>query len=745
MASPRSIGYTGLIYKIAIPSPLRRVFDYLPLDSATHLDPGTRVQIPFGKRRIVGFIIGEADHSELKLSRLKHINAVLDEEPLFPPEIFNLLLWSSNYYQHPIGEVLSAAIPGKLRSARPLHPQKMFWRISKKINSKIIEQLTRAPKQKALIELLLQSEGLSKQAILDQGFTQTVIKSLQEKNFVESFEQQAPKTITAKPPPKTNLKALSLNNEQAAALDAIRKTENKFECFLLDGITGSGKTEVYMQAMQDQLNAHKQCLVLVPEISLTPQTVDRFAERFDCQIASLHSGMTDNERLASWTSARDGSASIVIGTRSAIFTPLSRPGIIIVDEEHDSSFKQQEGFRYSARDIAVMRGREESVPVILGSATPSLESLHNTELNKFSYLSLSERAGGASTATMTVIDTAETILDTGFSDQLLFKINQHLTTNNQVLVFINRRGFAPILNCLSCGWIAECKDCIAQMTVHTKPPSMRCHHCGNSQRLPSSCPNCQSLELGTLGVGTQKLEQFLQQRFTSFPVMRIDRDSTRSKKKFESMLDEIRSGDPCVLLGTQILAKGHHFPAVTLVAIVDADSGLFSPDFRGQEFMAQTITQVAGRAGRAERPGEVIVQSRHASHRILRLLSESNYVDLAKLLLAERKIAVMPPYAQLALIKADGPQLKATIDLLKQIKSFSTQLIQQSESTINSIGPMPAPMEKRAGRYRSQLLFKATSKPIMQRFLTQLVYQIESLKVSTGVKWSLDVDPQEMI
>jgi primosomal protein N' (replication factor Y) (superfamily II helicase) len=745
MAASQSKGHKGLVYKVAVPSPLRRVFDYLPLDSTTHLSPGARVQIPFGNRKIVGFIVGEAEHSELASSRLKPITSVLDNESLFPQAILKLLLWCSSYYQHPLGEVLSTAIPGKLRSARPLNQMETLWRTSQRVTPEIIDDLTRAPKQKALLELLLPSKGLSKQTILEQGFTHAVINSLQEKELVEGFEQEVLKKTIATLPPKTNPNALSLNDEQSVALQAIRGAENKFECFLLDGVTGSGKTEVYMQAMQEQLIAGKQCLVLVPEIGLTPQTVNRFAKRFDCQIAALHSGMTDNERLASWTSARDGSAGIVIGTRSAVFTPLNKPGIIIVDEEHDNSFKQQDGFRYSARDIAVMRGREEGVPVILGSATPSLESLHNAQLKKFSYLSLSERAGGASPSTMNVVDTAETILDSGFSEHLLFKIKQHLEAGNQVLVFINRRGFAPILNCMSCGWIAECKDCIAQMTVHANPPSMRCHHCGNSQRLPLNCPKCQSVELSTLGAGTQKLEKYLEQRYSSFPVIRIDRDSTRSKKRFESMLDKIHTGEPCVLLGTQMLAKGHHFPEVTLVAIVDADSGLFSPDFRGQEFMAQTITQVAGRAGRAEKPGEVIIQSRHAGHKILTLLSESNYIDLAEILLEERKTAAMPPYSQLALIKAEAPKLRTAIDLLKQIEGFSTQLIRQSKLNIHSIGPIPAPMEKRAGRYRSHLLFNAKSKPAMQRFLAQLVYHVDSLKLARGVRWSLDVDPQEMI
>ncbi|NKB33397.1 MAG: primosomal protein N' [Pseudomonadales bacterium] len=745
MSSPNESGHQGLIYKVAVPSPLRRLFDYLPPAADIPIKPGTRVQIQFGRRKIVGYVVEQTNQSELNTKRLKPIHAVLDSEPLYSPKFFNLLQWCAQYYHHPLGEVLSTASPGKLRTARSVYQQETYFHLKADTQLSDSEQLSRAPKQKELFTYLCNNGAVNRTEILDKGFTSALLKSLVDKQLIESEEREAARAEQFTPLEKTNSKSLDLNPEQQIALNTIKESGNDYNCFLIDGVTGSGKTEVYMQAMQDHLSAGRQCLVLVPEIGLTPQTVSRFRSRFSCPIASMHSGMSDNERLDAWIQARDGAAGIVIGTRSAIFTPLPNLGIIIIDEEHDGSFKQQDGFRYSARDVAVKRGREENVPVILGSATPSLESLQNANLKKFQYLSLSKRAGDASESAMTVIDTSQEILDTGFSEQLLFKIEQHLNARNQVLVFINRRGFAPILNCAQCGWLAECENCVAQMTVHARPPSMRCHHCGTSQHLPSVCPDCNGDALSTVGVGTQKLEKFLNRRFASIPVIRIDRDSTRNKHNLAAMLDQIHTGEPCILLGTQMLAKGHHFPFITLVAIVDADSGLFSPDFRGQEFMAQTVVQVSGRAGRAERSGEVVIQSRHSTHKTLTQLGQESYSVLAKILMEERKIAAMPPFYQLALIKAEGPQLKTTLEFLKRINTFSNDLIQHSNSSVLAIGPVPTPMEKKAGRFRSHLLFKAKTKSSMQRFLAQLVYQIDQLKPVKGLRWSLDVDPLDMI
>ena len=734
MPTSKNSAYTG-----------RKIFDYLPKESEKVLKPGSRVLVPFGKRLIVGFILSSTSGSPLASSKLKFIVRDLDEKPLFPKKLFKLLKWSASYYQHPIGEVLSAAIPKKIRSPNPIKPVCQFWKSSGLLHDKNSHLVNNAPKQKELLKLLQQRESLTKKEIVSAGFSVRLITELEKKQLIFKHTKPECPEEAFKSLPIRNTKSLTLNKQQKKAFAVIAQAERKFGCFLLDGITGSVKTEVYMHAMQKQLSKGRQCLVLIPEIGLTPQTLGIFTERFECPITTMHSGLTDKERLTAWNMAKEGSAGILIGTRSAIFTPFANLGIIIVDEEHDSSFKQQEGFKYSARDIAVVRAREENLPVILGSATPSLESLQNTATRKSVHLTLTHRAGNASISTKTIIDTNNQYLENGFSEQLLYKIERHLADKKQVLVFINRRGFAPVLNCQKCGWVAECNNCISYMTVHLKPSSIRCHHCGAIEQIPNKCPCCCHNKLESLGIGTQKLETFLKARFESTPILRIDRDSTRSKTVFQSMLNIINSGESCLLLGTQMIAKGHHFPNVTLVAIINADTGLFSPDFRGQEQMAQTITQVSGRAGRASQSSEVVIQSRHASHTTLTKLMNHSYAEFTNFLLQERQATNMPPFSQLALIKADAKQSGAALNFLKRINALSDEINSQFNEQISSIGPVPAPIEKRAGRFRTQLILKTKRKSTLQQFLYKLVTQVEKLVIPPGVRWSIDVDPIELV
>ncbi|MDB3991901.1 primosomal protein N' [Gammaproteobacteria bacterium] len=738
-------GYTGLVYEVAVPTPLRRVFDYLPVSPNEKLKSGSRVLVPFGKRCVVGFVISSKTSSSLVLSKLKPIAKDLDKNPILPNKLLKLLLWSARYYQHPIGEVLNAAIPKKIRSPNSIRPSYKFWKVTSYTSGESLAVLRNAPKQKALFELLQSQTGLTKEKINNAGFDTSTIKELKKKHLITEYEVIEPPTKEFAPLPEKNSKSLDLNKQQQRAFDAVTGVAKKFTCFLLDGVTGSGKTEVYMHTMQQKLCKGQQCLVLVPEIGLTPQTLAVFRKRFECPVVSIHSGLTDTERLTAWNEAKDGTVGILIGTRSSVFTPFANLGIIVVDEEHDSSFKQQEGFKYSARDIAIMRAREEKIPIILGSATPSLESLQNTIAKKFVHLCLDHRAGGAVASSKTIVDTANQNLDNGFSEQLLYKIEQHLASKKQVLVFINRRGFAPTLTCQKCGWVAECENCDSQMTMHINPPSIRCHHCGIVTKLPGKCPQCHNTKLEPLGIGTQKLEYFLQSRFQSIPVFRVDRDSTRSKFFFQSMLDKINTGESCLLLGTQMIAKGHHFPNITLVAIVNADMGLFSPDFRGQEQMAQTITQVSGRAGRASQLGEVVIQSRHASHTILQNLVNSSYNDFATVLLHERRIADMPPFSQLAIIKAQGKRLDTALNFLKKVSVLSGEINSQFNYQVNSIGPIPSPIEKRAGMFRSQIILKTKKKSTLQQFMLILVSKIETLRTPSGVRWSIDIDPVELM
>ena len=745
MHNPKENGYTGLVYEVAVPTPLRRLFDYLPISPDEKLKSGSRVLVPFGKRCVVGFVISSKTSSSLVFSKLKPIVKDLDKNPILPNKLLKLLLWSARYYQHPIGEVLNAAIPKKIRSPNSIRPTYKSWKVTSHIRGESLTVLRNAPKQKALFELLQRHTGLTKEKITNAGFDTSTIKELKKKRLITEYEVIEPPTKKFVPLPEKNSKSLGLNKQQQRAFDAVTGVAKKFTCFLLDGVTGSGKTEVYMHTMQQKLCKGQQCLVLVPEIGLTPQTLAVFRKRFECPVVSIHSGLTDTERLTAWNEAKDGAVGILIGTRSSVFTPFANLGIIVVDEEHDNSFKQQEGFKYSARDIAIMRAREEKIPIILGSATPSLESLQNTIAKKFVHLCLDHRAGKAVASSKTIVDTANQNLDNGFSEELLYKIEQHLASEKQVLVFINRRGFAPTLTCQKCGWVAECENCASQMTMHINPPSIRCHHCGIITKLPAECPQCRNTKLENIGIGTQKLEYFLQSRFQSIPVFRVDRDSTRSKFFFQSMLDKINTGESCLLLGTQMIAKGHHFPNITLVAIVNSDMGLFSPDFRGQEQMAQTITQVSGRAGRASQPGEVVIQSRHASHTILQNLVNSSYNDFATVLLHERRIADMPPFSQLALIKAQGKRLDSALNFLKKVSVLSDEINSQFNYQVNSIGPIPAPIEKRAGMFRSQIILKTKKKSTLQQFMLILVSKIETLGTPSSVRWSIDIDPTDLM
>ncbi len=755
MSAANSFRYHGLIIQVAVPSPLRRLFDYLPPKQARTVDPGNkettafrpgcRVKVPFGRRDVVGVVMNVAQGSELDASRLRPVKAVLDTEPLFSDALLDVLRWAIRYYHHPAGEVLSTALPVRLRQGEPLRASETFWQLTRQLTEADITALQRAPRQLELLQAVQSAGQLNAAQIKALGLSASVRKQLEQKALLSKAERKEDTPAIFAPLASASNGGYELNAEQLAAVQSISERLDRYGCFLLDGITGSGKTEVYIHIMSAVLAAGRQCLVLIPEIGLTPQTIKRFAARFDCPIAALHSGLNDNERLSAWRQANDGSAGIIIGTRSAIFSNLASPGLIIVDEEHDSSFKQQDGFRYSARDLAVLRGHEENIPVILGSATPSLETLFNVQRGRYQHLRLRERAGAAVPSTMELVDVAKQSLESGFHEAVSLRIRKHLERGNQVLVFINRRGFAPLLHCLTCGWVAECEACQAQFTVHSKPAHLRCHHCGAREPAPSACPSCASRQLSTSGLGTQQLESMLTRQFVDYPVLRIDRDSTRSQKRFAALLQQVESGAPCLLLGTQMLAKGHHFPGITLVVVMEADSGLFSADFRGQEQMAQTIVQVSGRAGRAEQSGEVLVQSRHASHETLQLLSKLDYAEFADRLLSDRRSAGMPPFSHLALLRCEARAADKGIEFLQSVSDTARACARDSGLQVSCLGPLPAPMEKRAGRFRSQLLLQATERADLQNLLSRLIAQLDGIRVPTGLRWSLDVDPQDMI
>lgn len=664
------------IFRIAIFTPLRRIFDYLP-PADVELDKiqiGVRVRVPFGRREVFGILIEKVTASSVPWEQLKPIIEVLDQETVFSPTMLQLLKRASDYYHHALGDVFACALPILLRQGK---------------------------------------------AAVDK-----------QKNNLKS-EQSG---ISNAP--------LSLNSHQQKAVDAIKEGLGQFKVFLLEGITGSGKTEVYLQTISQVLQQGKQALVLVPEIGLTPQMIARFKQRFAEPLAILHSGLTNRQRLDAWLQAKEGQARIVIGTRSAIFTPLLNPGIIIIDEEHDLSFKQQEGFRYSARDLAIIRSKLENIPIVLGSATPSLESIYNVNQNKYDRLHLPNRVATAVPPKIGLLDLRNQKLEQGLSLQLLAKIQDHLQAKGQVLLFLNRRGFAPILICHACGWVADCKRCDVKLTLHQHPALLQCHHCGSQCAIQKQCPNCSNQNLLPLGLGTQRLEQTLKQYFPNSGIVRIDRDSTRRKGSLENILQTIHEGENQILIGTQMLAKGHHFPDVTLVAILNADNGLFSADFRASEHMAQLLIQVAGRAGRAERPGEVLVQTHNPEHPLLQHLLQQDYTGFAQLALQERQAANLAPYSYFALLRAESPHKNYATQFLSEVRDVAKNIVGK---TIEILGPIPSLIERKAGRYRAQLLLQSSQRSSLHNSLYKILEKIESVPSVRKVRWSLDVDPQDIL
>ncbi len=735
-----------LILRMAIPGPLRRIFDYLPpLDcDPTQLQAGVRLRLPFGSRQVIGVLLATAQHSEIADKKLRRAQALLDRQPILGEELLKLMHWASRYYQYSIGEVILGSLPTLLRQGQDARTTtETVWQLTAVGEKADPQTLKRAPKQAALLQLLKNhAEGLDA-PMLNQQLSnwRASMKRLLEKNWVYLREQKF-NSATQNTQAETTIKkqSLALNSHQQLAVEAINAKLDRYQCHLLNGITGSGKTEVYLQVIQKVLDADRQVLVLVPEIGLTPQLIQRFRERLSAHIAVLHSGLGDRSRLNNWLACGHGEARVLIGTRSALFTPLPALGLIILDEEHDLSFKQQDSFRYNARDLAIVRAQKIGIPIVLGSATPSLESLHNVAQQRSQMLSLPERAGTAQPPSLRLLDIRHQKLEQGLSAQLLNRVQQHLDARGQVLLFLNRRGFAPVLMCHDCGWHARCLRCDAHLTVHHGQQQLRCHHCGSQRRINPHCPDCNSESLHFMGAGTERVEEVLSHRFPEVRVLRIDRDSTRRKGSLEKMLDEIQRGEPVILVGTQMLAKGHHFPNVTLVGMLDADYGLFSSDFRASERMGQLLLQVAGRAGRAERAGEVLIQTHQPDNPLLHFLLQHDYSGFSQTLLKERAEAELPPYSHLALLRAESPDATAAMQFLQEAKQQAAQI----QSQLLAFGPLPAPMERRAGRFRAQLLFQHHQRGELQQWLAQLMPQLENMKSARKVRWSIDVDPMEM-
>ncbi|MGF7453349.1 primosomal protein N' [Pasteurella bettyae] len=732
--------------RVALAVPLMRLFDYI-LPEGMNPVVGGRVQVSFGTQKRIAIVVELVDQTDIPAEQLKPILAVLDEEPLFNQALWRLLCWGAKYYQFSLGDVLFSALPAKLRTGESaVEKAKIFWKITALGESALItDQLKRAKKQ---FEALL---ALSKmpQEKANNMFSPGVWSQLKAKHFIQeviqpvqsiSWQQKLNNESIARAQQR-----LTLNKSQALALSQLL-FQDGFVAWLLDGVTGSGKTEIYLQYIEEILKQNKQVLVLVPEISLTPQTVQRFQARFNVLIDVLHSNLNDTQRLQVWQRARTGQSAIVIGTRSALFTQFFNLGLIVIDEEHDNSFKQQDGgWRYHARDLAIVYAKQLNIPILLGSATPSLESLNNVKKGKFKHIVLSNRAGNSPVLKHEVIDLKHQLVHNGLSDALLHKMTVHLKKGNQVMLFLNRRGFAPVMLCHECGWIATCQQCDKPYTYHQNHRVLKCHHCEIQKPVPMQCPECGSTHLVTTGIGTEQLEEVLKERFPQYKITRIDRDSTSRKGALENHLDNIRQGKSQILIGTQILAKGHHFPDVTLVAIVNVDSALFSLDFRAEERLAQLYIQVAGRSGRSEKQGEVVLQTHYPEHPLLQCLLNQGYSAFADSTLNLRYQMGLPPFSGQALFRAQSKKSEEAEQILQSIANYFHQWKQrQHVPDLQILGPISAPFSKKAGRFRWQLLLQHTSKSILQKALSEFNLELENDIKSSQVRWILDVDPQDM-
>lgn len=722
---------------VAVPVPLRQLFTY----RHTHTLPaGVRVKVPFGPRQLIGLVV-ESNVEVESVDKIKAIDEVIDETPVIDESLQKMAHWLWQYYHHSPGEVMHAMLPVPLRNGHSSTPvPQTYLQATQQDNAVVMNDLARAPKQKACFSAIVKQPLLASEA--RKLYSPAVVKALIDKALIEQVDvienvSSSDWTelfhIGEKPRP---------DKEQATAIAAINQQHGRFNISLLEGVTGSGKTEVYLQSIESLLREGKQILILVPEIGLTPQTVSRFETRFNIPVGVLHSQLSDNARLRVWQRARAGALGIVIGTRSAIFTPLKNPGMIIVDEEHDESFKQADGLRYHARDLAAMRAKEHNIPLLLGSATPALETLNNALSGRYTHLQLTRRAGGAQHTQQYVLDAREQPMHYGLSEGLLSIMRQHINAGNQVLVFVNRRGYAPALLCHFCGETVTCKRCDRPYTVHKAQNRLQCHHCGATRSMPSQCEACHHTELVTAGTGTEQVEQGLMTLFPDAKQVRIDSDTVRGKDKLHQTLDAINRSEYQILIGTQILSKGHHFPHVTLVAVLDCDGALFSADFRAPEKLAQLVTQLAGRAGRASKPGEMWLQTHNPQHPLLQDLVNNGYSHFARHALMERKASQLPPFISQFVIRAEAIESEAAHTFLQRSRALITQ-VSNTVGELSVTGPFPCLIEKRQGRYRFMLVCGHKKRAPLHGVLRLALPYLQALPESAKVRWSIDIDPTD--
>jgi primosomal protein N' (replication factor Y) (superfamily II helicase) len=730
-----------MILQIALDTPLRRVFDYRPpaefAGQGAHEAPplGVRVRVPFGRRQLVGILVGVASESDIAAPKLKAALGILDQFPILDPVTFDVLRWAAEYYHHPVGEVFAAALPVSLRAGQPALEMTQRWSLSESGQQELASPATRrAPQQRALLAWL-ESRGSATAEEIAAEFKAAQLRTLAARGWViAETVAPGPEAMESRP------SEVALTQAQELSVAAILASLPGFAAHLIHGVTGSGKTEVYLRVIAAAIADGRQALVLVPEIALTPQLVDRFRRRFSSGVMVVHSGLAGGERRDAWRAAHGGQARIIIGTRSAVFTSLPKLALIVVDEEHDASYKQQEGFRYSARDLAVVRAQRAGVPIVLGSATPSLETLENAATGRYTKHVLPQRPGAAQAPRMSLVDLRRHAADQGLSTPAMQAMEYHLKAGGQVIVFLNRRGYAPSLFCNACGWVAPCAHCDARMTLHRRAQQLRCHHCGAHGPVPATCGSC-GQALNPVGQGTERVEETLARLFPQAPLARLDRDTASARGAVQTVLDRVHSGEARILIGTQMLTKGHHFPEVSLVVILDADQGLFASDFRATERLAQTITQVAGRAGRESRAGEVLIQTQFPEHPLLNRLLREGYEGFAASALVERREAGWPPYSRLAMLRAEAKDSAGLDAFLHAAADASRSL---GEPAVQVLGPAGALIARRADHYRAHLLIETAARSTLQRFLKEWLPQVEMLLKVPGLRWSIDVDPLEV-
>lgn len=722
-----------VVYKVAVLHTNRDSFDYVTDELVPCI--GGRVWVPFRNKTKLGIVVGVGEPERPNV-KFKSIVSTIDDTPVLSSDMLALCRWVSAYYQSPLSEVFSLALPKKYRLGDGCQlPMCNYYALAIPSQEAHDRISSRAVRQHAVIDFIAsQSEPLSKKDLYSAGFTLSQLSVLVDNGILvmHSFVDK-PMTYCVSP-----TYPLILNEEQTLALDVISKGLLSYQCFLLQGVTGSGKTEVYLQVIAKTLAMGRQVLILVPEIGLTPQLLARFSSRFQESMVVIHSNLNDTERQRAWQLASDNQVKLVIGTRSAIFTPMPALGLIVIDEEHDASLKQMEGVRYSARDTALMRAHLANIPIILGSATPSLESLYNCVLKKYTLLRLNQKALTSAPLHYQILDIRNQPLQHGLANATLAMIGEHLQQGNQVLVFINRRGFSPVLLCHQCGWIADCHACDTHLTLHRADNRLICHHCGLTKSVLVHCQSCKGRELLPVGAGTQRIHEYLSLHFPTTSILRVDRDEVSKKNSMDEHLNRIHAGDAQLIVGTQMLAKGHHFPRLTLVVVLDADNGFYNQDFRALERLGQLLTQVSGRAGRAEFPGQVVIQTHLPQHPMLNVLIQEGYESFAQSLLSLRQQASLPPYQFLAMLRAQGNNQQKLLTFMHAVKD------QLNTNGVHVLGPAPAPLARKAGQHRMQLMVKSSSRKVLGAALTPMRDWLMSNKLSSGLRWNIDVDPMDL-